>query len=239
MDNHFKISCMIPCYNEEECITGTVEELVKGFQKLGYPYELVVIDHASRDKTLEMLQKLQEKHSSVKVIKMSQNIGYGGIINLGLREFTKGSIIGWTCADGEVKAEDTVQLVDFLIQNTDYAAVKASRINRNQGYRKFISGKYNHLVNALFRIKTTDINGWPLFVRSEVYDGLNIGLKNWVINIEILHKLQKKNLKFKDIDCVYQGRKGGRSKVNMLTIFAFIYQVILYKIQVLISKNKE
>jgi hypothetical protein len=72
-----------------------------------------------------------------------------------------------------------------------------------------------------------------LFIRSETFNTLDIQLKNWVINIEILHKLQKKEFLWKDLDCEHQNRKGGRSKVNAFTIIEFLYQVMAYRINIL------
>lgn len=222
---------MIPAYNEEECVAETARELVQEFQKLGQKFELILIDHASTDSTYAQLNKVQQEYPDyVRLVQLAKNIGYGGIINQGLREYTQGEIIGWTCADGEVKAEDTRKLLEFLIHNPAYAAVKASRIQRNRGFRKFISAWYNRLALLLFAIKTEDINGWPFFVRSAVYNDLDIRLKNWVINIEILHKLQQRGLSFQDLACIHQQRKGSRSKVHLFTIFSFLYQVLSYKV---------
>ncbi len=235
-----KISCMIPCYNEQESITETVHELMTEFKKLSHQFEFILIDHASTDSTLEKVTNLHQTYPhNVNVIHLDKNIGYGGIINKSLREYTKGDIIGWTCADGEIKASDTYKLVQLLLEHPQYQAVKATRINRNHGLRKFISEGYNKLVKLLFAINTNDINGWPLFIRAETFKTIDLQLNNWVINIEILHKLQKKKLPWKDLNCEHQNRKGGRSKVNTFTVIEFLYQILAYKISTLTNPENK
>lgn len=232
-----KISCLIPCYNEEECIQETVKELVSEFQRLDQAWELILIDHGCTDSTYDRLKELQERYPAfIKIERLVKNIGYGACINFGLKNYTQGDIIGWTCADGEIKASDTRKLLECIINNPEYVAVKAARTNRNRGFRQFISLWYNHLVGVLFTIKTKDINGWPLFIRSNIYNNLDIHSDNWIINIEILHKLQKKGHQFKDIDCEHQQRKGGRSKVSMFTIVAFLQQIMGYRMRSFFSR---
>ncbi len=235
-----KISCMIPCYNEQESILETVHELMAEFKKISHPFEFILIDHASTDATLEKITELHKIYSEhLKIIHLDKNIGYGGIINKSLREYTKGDIIGWTCADGEIKASDTYKLVQLLLEHPEYEAVKATRINRNHGIRKFISAGYNKLVKLLFSIHTDDINGWPLFIRANTFKTLDLQLNNWVINIEILHKLQQRKLPWKDLNCEHQNRKGGRSKVNTFTIIEFLYQIFTYRIHTLMKPENK
>jgi len=71
------ISIVTPCYNEE----GNVEELhaqVKAIleQYPNYRYEHIFIDNASKDKTVEILKKIAEKDSNVKIIVNSRNFGH-------------------------------------------------------------------------------------------------------------------------------------------------------------------
>lgn len=235
-----KISCLIPCYNEEECIQETVEELVAEFSTLPHPWELIIVDHGCTDSSYDRLRELQEKYPAfIKIERLAKNIGYGACINWGLRNYTRADIIGWTCADGEIKADDTRKLVEFIINNPDYAAVKAARINRNSGFRQFISLRYNQLIRILFTLDTDDINGWPLFIRSHIYDDLDIQSDNWILNVEIFHKLRKKGYRFKDMDCEHQRRKGGKSKVSVLTIVAFLQQIMSYRIKNLFNDKNE
>jgi glycosyltransferase involved in cell wall biosynthesis len=234
-----KISFMIPAYNEEAAVGETVHELVAEFKKLNEDFEIIVFDHGSSDNTYHEIRKLQDIYPNyVKSIHFPHNIEYGGIINLGLKKFTSGDIIGWTCADGEIKAEDTRKVAEFLLKNPEFHASKASRINRNVGVRKFISYWYNQFAESLFRIKSSDVNGWPFFIRSDAYETLDLKLQDWVINIEILHKLRRNNLAFKEIDCEHQQRKGGRSSVRFYTILEFTKQLLGYRASTLSKRKK-
>ncbi len=230
-------SIMIPIYNEEDCIENTVTDLTTEFNKLNKKYNLVLMDNGSVDSTPQIVDKIKTKYPSIiKVVHLKKNIGYGGCINLGLKKFTKAGIIGWTCADAEVTAEDTRKCVDFILNNSDYGISKAWRV-KDPGYRKFISYWYGELVNLSFSLRIQDINGWPFLIRSDLFNSLDIELKNWLINVELLYKLRKRKQLIKEVKCKQQQRAGGYSKVSVFTIVVMAYQLFSYRLKTVFGKR--
>lgn len=58
------ISIIIPCYNVEQYI----EECVESVEKQTYKHiEIIAVDDGSKDKTMEILKKLQEKYNNLTV----------------------------------------------------------------------------------------------------------------------------------------------------------------------------
>ena len=45
------LSVVIPAYNEENAVRGTVEDVRAHLEPLGIPYEIIVVDDASQDNT--------------------------------------------------------------------------------------------------------------------------------------------------------------------------------------------
>lgn len=72
------VSVLIPARNEEQDITDTVEAIFN----LAYPnYEVIVINDASTDNTLQILTDLQQKYTQLKVLNLQQNLGKANALN--------------------------------------------------------------------------------------------------------------------------------------------------------------
>ncbi len=67
------ISYVIPTYNYEKYITDSILSIVHGNLKMGD--EIVVVNDGSTDGTAELLQRLQKKYSSIRVINQKKNSG--------------------------------------------------------------------------------------------------------------------------------------------------------------------
>jgi biofilm PGA synthesis N-glycosyltransferase PgaC len=66
------VSILIPCHNESDCIEDTITYL----EKLDYPhYEIIAINDASTDDTLEILLRLAEKYPHLRVVNLEDNQG--------------------------------------------------------------------------------------------------------------------------------------------------------------------
>jgi len=79
------ISVIVPCYNEEEVLGATHEQLSRVLRALGnYRYELIYVNDGSRDKTLPMLRDIAVGDPMVKVLSFSRNFGHQIAITAGL-----------------------------------------------------------------------------------------------------------------------------------------------------------
>jgi len=79
MQNKNKISIIIPAFNEEVGIQAGLESIIN--LKLHEKHEIIYIDDGSTDKTGEII-----KQYPVKLIKHSNNKGYGAAIKTGIRK---------------------------------------------------------------------------------------------------------------------------------------------------------
>lgn len=123
------ISIVIPAYNEENGIAGTVENLHRVLKKMnGMEYEIIVVDDGSRDQTGQKVAGL-----GVKVIRHPKNLGYGKSIVTGIQH-AKHELIGIIDADGSYEAEDLNKMVplmdtfDMVIGKRDMSAMKQSAL---------------------------------------------------------------------------------------------------------------
>jgi len=79
------ISIVIPAYNEEDRIDQTVTEVVVELERLGHPWEVLVVDDGSADRTSEIVRRRQASEPRVKLI-AAPHRGKGGAVKRGMLE---------------------------------------------------------------------------------------------------------------------------------------------------------
>jgi glycosyltransferase involved in cell wall biosynthesis len=71
------ISIVIPCFNEEENIFELYKQIKNIFKKnILYHHEIIFIDNASKDGTVNLLKQIAEKDGNVKIIINARNFGH-------------------------------------------------------------------------------------------------------------------------------------------------------------------
>lgn len=216
------LSLVIPFYNDVGCPIPFVGELKKEFK--GIEYELILVDDCSTDKTLEELNSLKAKN--VRVIHNEQNRDYGGAVMEGFKK-AKGDILGFTCGDGEVTPEDVARVYKEM---KNYDIIKAVRTNREDGLnREFISKVFNLLSWWRFKLKIKDINGYPVYFKKEVYQGLTNIRTDWIFNIDLLRKITSRGYKIENVLVTHKKRFKGKSHMTPLRITKMVINYLKYK----------
>lgn len=77
------ISYIIPVYNEESVIKEFIATLSNTAKQLAYPYEILIVDDGSIDKTSEHVHQLKEQYS-LRYIRFSRNFGKERALSAGL-----------------------------------------------------------------------------------------------------------------------------------------------------------
>ncbi|WP_307768494.1 glycosyltransferase [uncultured Bacteroides sp.] len=102
------LSIIVPCYNAEKYINRCLDSLINQDLK---DYEVICVNDASTDNTLECLKEYSKKHSIVKVINHEKNKRQGGARNTGIRNAV-GKYIGFVDIDDSI---------DYQMYSTLYA----------------------------------------------------------------------------------------------------------------------
>lgn len=83
-----KINIVIPCYNEQEVLTKTIDALGKLSERIkqetGADIQLLLVDDGSKDCTWLMIKEAAEAHSFVSGIKLSHNRGHQNALWAGM-----------------------------------------------------------------------------------------------------------------------------------------------------------
>ena len=78
-----KLSIIIVNYNTGQLTRACVQSILK--QTLSWPYEIVIVDNASADESVELLRS---EWPEIRVISNARNMGLAGGVNVGLKETT-------------------------------------------------------------------------------------------------------------------------------------------------------
>ena len=72
-----ELSIVVPCYNEEGCLSALHDRLTAAARaSVGEDYELVLVNDGSRDRSWPMMRQLASDNSHVVAINLSRNHGH-------------------------------------------------------------------------------------------------------------------------------------------------------------------
>jgi len=130
-----ELSLVFPIHNEEdnlEELIGRCSLVLKNYYQIAdlenqKEFELILVDDASSDRSLEILKRLAGRHSFVKFLHHQAKRGQAGAFKSGF-DAAEGKIVVTMDADLEVLPEDIPLLLDKMKEG--YEMVNAVRLNR-------------------------------------------------------------------------------------------------------------
>lgn len=149
MDGKYKVSIVLPAFNEGDVIGRVLERLVPIASENGW--EVLVVDDGSIDQTGEIA-----RNCGVTVIGHPHNRGYGASLKTGLLG-CKGDVVVIMDSDGQHDEQDITRLLEY-IDNHDMVVGQRTKDSHSDVIRKpgkFILGK---VANFLAGKKIPDIN---------------------------------------------------------------------------------
>ena len=120
------ISLVIPVYNEELVIDELLNRSLATLKEIGRPFEIIVVDDGSEDRTLEKLLAFREMDKRIKVVELSRNFGHQAAFTAGIKR-SKGQYT--VMMDGDL--QDTPELIKDMFEK-----MKSGEYDIVNGYRK-------------------------------------------------------------------------------------------------------
>ena len=197
------LSIIIPAYNEEKRLPNTLERVERFLQTQNYPYEVIVVENGSTDRTLGVAQEFSDGRPAFQAIHLDES-GKGRAVRRGMLA-ARGQFRFMCDADLSMPIEE---LPRFLPPNfPDADIVIASReapgaVRYNEPEHRHVGGR---LINwairllALPGLQDTQC-GFKIF-RGEVAEDLfarqlSVG---WSFDIELLYIARRRGYKVEEL----------------------------------------
>jgi glycosyltransferase involved in cell wall biosynthesis len=141
-----KLTVLLPAYNEELAIRAVLEEVVEALAEERLPYEILVVDDASTDRTAQIAEQfaLDCWQCDVRVVRCPENRGAGAARKVGVRE-ARGEIIVMLDADGTYPARSIPELLKYF---PAYDQVNGARTSE-QGTLPWLRGPAKWFIRML------------------------------------------------------------------------------------------
>lgn len=161
------VSIVIPAHNEAENIGALIREIEE--LKIGYPYEIIIVDDASTDETYREVAGLKSEVPGLKILRHERSYGQSAAIATGIRH-AGGDVIATMDGDGQNNPADIPKMIYALLTgNNPYLRMIAGyRKQRHDSRWRVVSSKVANAVRGfLLHDRTPDTGcGLKVFYRS-------------------------------------------------------------------------
>jgi glycosyltransferase involved in cell wall biosynthesis len=208
----FKLSVVIPVYNEVRTLTKVVERV----RHTGLPLEIVIVDDGSTDGTRDLLARWADDHNPANadliVILHERNQGKGGALRTGFARCT-GDVIVVQDADLEYDPQDFRALLQPILEDRA-DVVYGSRFSHVDGQVHHFWHRWgNQLITRLSNWKSgralTDVETCYKMIRRELIQQVAPALRErgFGIELELTFKLARiPGVRFYERPISYHGR---------------------------------
>ena len=213
------LSVVIPAYNEEENIKPTVIEIITVLRKEQIPFEIIVVNDNSKDKTPEVVKSIQSENKEVILVNRTPPGGFGRAIRTGLENFS-GDIVVIVMAD---LSDDPLDIVKYYRKIEEgYDCVYGSRFTQNSivrdypTYKLIVNRIINKIIQLIFLTKHNDLTNAFKAYRSYVIRNIApLHACHFNITIELSLSALIRQYKIGTVPINWYGRKWGQSNLKL------------------------
>jgi len=219
------ISVVIPVFNEELTVGNVIERLTAVMQKIGFKYEIIVVDDCSADRSLEI-----SKSRGVKVFSLKKHMGKGYALRAGFAK-AKGEIIVTIDSDGSHRPEELPRLLTPILQNKADLIIGSRYLSQKPVATKKLNAAgvrlFNFLIKILTRIEVSDSQSGYRVMQSVVLRDMRLKSGEYEIESEMLVKIARRGLKVGEVPISFEQRTYGTSRLDpMVDGFKILLSIV-------------
>jgi glycosyltransferase involved in cell wall biosynthesis len=162
-----ELSVVMPVHNEEEALPSVLEEAIEALGEADFSYEIVLLDDASTDRSLEILQAYRQRYPHLlRVLRHETNRGIAEAFRT-LYRHARGRYVFCNGSDGQCSTAECLRMMR-LRDRYDLIVGKRRR-KQYRLVRHVVSAGFNAVPLLFFGVRTYDAGNIKLF-RKDVLD---------------------------------------------------------------------
>jgi len=167
------LSLVIPCYNEQENVPTLLTRVAASLDKIGKPYEVIIIDDGSTDSTPALLADAMKQYPWLRVIRMARNGGQSAAFEAGF-DAARGEIIATIDADLQNDPEEIPRLLPLLDEQKVDMVTGWRKDRRDTPFRRWQSRQANRIRNWITQETVNDSASSLKIYRAHAIKGLKL-----------------------------------------------------------------
>jgi len=222
----FKLSVVIPVYNEEQ----TLHRITGRVRSLPLPLELVLVDDCSTDGTRALLREMES--AGIKVVYHETNQGKGAALRSGFQH-TTGDVVIIQDADLEYDPRDIPRLVRPLIEGQADVVYGSRFLGEEQQDPSFLHRLGNRMLTVASNLFTglplTDMETCYKAFRGDLIRSLTLRQNRFGFEPEVTAKIARRQQRVRELPIRYNARgyEEGK-KIGIRDAFNALWCIVRY-----------
>lgn len=209
--NGCDITIFIACLNEEDGVLPTLETVLSALKAVGCTYDIVIIDDASTDRTVERVISFQKINPTEPITLYVNEVNQGLGANFAEAAFRgRGRYYRLVCGDN-VESEGTLVSVLRHIGEADIILTYPAKVHGRSWFRLFVSRAFTLIVNVLSGHRVRYYNGLAVNLRYNVMRWHSHS-HGFGFQADLITRLLDMGATYIEVPVVQTERAGGNSK---------------------------
>jgi dolichyl-phosphate beta-glucosyltransferase len=229
------LSLVIPAYNEEQRLPGTLSAVADFVSKREYAMEVIVVDDGSRDSTIAVVRDARPQfgdNAALRLLRHKVNRGKGAAVRTGCLAAT-GQFVFYMDADLSTPVQEVDKLLDRLQSGFDVAVgtriqPDGSDARASQPWWRRLMGKLFTSVRKRLVVEEIDDTQCPLkgFTRDAVNQIFPLQRADgWVFDAEILFLASRRRLRIAEVPVEWEHRPGSKARPSIVQALSVAWEL--------------
>jgi glycosyltransferase involved in cell wall biosynthesis len=209
-------SIVLPAYNENARIAGTLERILVHATQRGWKVEVIVVNDGSSDDTARIVRHFAVEHSVVRLLENPGNRGKGYSVRNGMLR-AQGEILLFSDADLSSPIEEADKLFAAIANGADIAIGSRwvdprLQIRRQPLLRRVLGRIFNVALRVILGLQFKDSQcGFKAFTRRSAQAIFPLQkIERWGFDPELLYLAKKFGFTVREVPVAWAHREGTR-----------------------------
>lgn len=206
---------MLPAYDEEAALERTADALRAVLARSGRPFEIVIVNDGSADRTAAVADALARRDAAVRVVHHPRNLGYGAALRSGFAA----ARLEWIFlmdADGQFDPEE---LPGFLAETAHADFVVGYRpVRADPGHRMAFAKIWAAMMSLVLGVRVRDVDCAFKLMRRSYIAAMALEAGGAFLSAEMLAKARRMGARVVERPVTHLPRRAGRQTGGSLRV---------------------